>query len=749
MKKIILATRGSALALAQSNIVASELEALGATVELKIVKTGGDKDTKSPLRIIGGNGLFVKEIEKKLLTKEADIAVHSGKDLPYNLAEGLMIGATPKAADSRDCLIFKKGCMDKDNLVIGTGSPRREKQCKKFYPNAIYKEIRGNIDTRLRKCKEGEYDAIFLAKAGIDRLGLDLSDFDVKTFDVCDIVPAACQGILAVECRNDDKEIIELLDKISDTKTRFRFELERKFFCDNQVDCSMAVGAYAEIYDEKYDLYTLLEDNYDKKCLKKGLVVLVGAGCGKGLITTRGLDFLKKAEVVVYDDLINIELLNEVNEDAKLIYVGKRMNSHSMKQELINDILIDEAMKGKRVVRLKGGDGFLFGRGGEELLALKRRGITCDIVPGVSSAIAVPEHVGIPVTHRGVASSVTIITGHTNNSKTENYAALAKLEGTLVFLMGLHAALEISTKLIENGKSENTPVSIISEGYRSNEQRINGSLKTLPLIAQKATTPAIIVIGDVASYELCNRENKALSNISVTVIGTEYFSNKLGALLEEKGAFVNRVKTITLDENILNIPDSFEKYTWIVFTSGNGIRIFFKGLLEKKLDIRMLSNMKFACIGAGTKKALAEYGIIADFVPSDYTAKVLGRELAKLLVPTDKVLIMRAENGSKLLNEELDKMKIVYDDRSIYDTVCVTQRIENQGKTKSDYIVFGSRNGALAYLEMYGEINNQKIVCIGEETGSVFEGRDIQVPKVHTAEAIVELIMEDVFNEKV
>ena len=120
----------------------------------------------------------------------------------------------------------------------------------------------------------------------------------------------------------------------------------------------------------------------------------------------------------------------------------------------------------------------------------------------------------------------------------------------------------------------------------------------------------------MASYELCNRENKALSNISVTVIGTEYFSNKLGALLEEKGAFVNRVKTITLDENISNIPDSFEKYTWIVFTSGNGIRIFFKGLLEKKLDIRMLSNMKFACIGAGTKKALAEYGIIADFVPS-------------------------------------------------------------------------------------------------------------------------------------
>lgn len=273
MRKIVLATRGSALALAQSKMVAEALEKLGVKIELKVVKTGGDKDAASPLRVIGGNGLFVKEIEKTLLDRDADIAVHSGKDLPYQLAEGLVIGATPKSADARDCLIFRKGYMNKEKLVIGTGSPRREKQCKKYYPDAEYREIRGNIDTRLRKCKNGEYDAIFLAKAGIDRLGIDLSEFDVRIFAVEEIIPAACQGILAIECRQNDEEIITLLEKISDQTTQLRFELERKFFCDNRVDCSIAVGVHAQVMSEDCFFYTLLEDKYEKQKITEGSVV--------------------------------------------------------------------------------------------------------------------------------------------------------------------------------------------------------------------------------------------------------------------------------------------------------------------------------------------------------------------------------------------------------------------------------------------------------------------------------------------
>lgn len=262
MRKLVLATRGSKLALVQANMVKDMLEKLGAPVELHIVKTKGDKDQTSPLREIGGKGLFVKDIELALLSGEADLAVHSGKDLPYQLAQGMTIGANPKAADPRDCLITRKGSVLPEDGVIGTGSPRRVTECKQFYPDARYKEIRGNVDTRLRKLSQGEYDAIFLAKAGIDRLGLDLSDFDVHIFDAAEFIPAACQGILAVECRKADTEVVELLGKISDRDSEIRFEAERQVFCALEADCSVAVGVHAVPADRDITVHAMLNGKY-------------------------------------------------------------------------------------------------------------------------------------------------------------------------------------------------------------------------------------------------------------------------------------------------------------------------------------------------------------------------------------------------------------------------------------------------------------------------------------------------------
>jgi len=259
MRKLVLATRGSKLALVQANMVKAMLEDLGAEIELHIIKTKGDKDQSSPLWEIGGKGLFVKEIELALLTGEADFAVHSGKDLPYLLAEGMTIGANPKCADPRDCLITRKGSVLPEDGIIGTGSPRRVAECKRIYPNAQYREIRGNVDTRLRKLKEGEYDAIFLARAGMDRLGLDLSDFEVRVFEPEEIIPAACQGILGVECRADDREVVELLAKISDRDSELRFATERKVFCALEADCSVAVAVHVIPKGEEISIYAMYE----------------------------------------------------------------------------------------------------------------------------------------------------------------------------------------------------------------------------------------------------------------------------------------------------------------------------------------------------------------------------------------------------------------------------------------------------------------------------------------------------------
>lgn len=259
--KIRLATRGSALALAQADLVKNKLKSLkddeGEDIEVELIKikTKGDLDRSSRLQDIGGKGLFVRGIEEELLRGTADIAVHSAKDLPYEIKKGLVIAGIPKAASPEDVLITgnEEQLPGKDTLkpyVIGTGSPRRALELKRIFPNAVVKENRGNIETRLRKLKEGRFDAIVLAKAGIDRLHLDLSKFHTHVFDPMEFIPACCQGILAVECRTKDEKVLRLLKQIKDPETEERFRAERYVFRKMKADCSVAIGVYAGISEE-------------------------------------------------------------------------------------------------------------------------------------------------------------------------------------------------------------------------------------------------------------------------------------------------------------------------------------------------------------------------------------------------------------------------------------------------------------------------------------------------------------------
>lgn len=267
VNKCIIATRTSKLAMAQTKIVKTLLENLGVQVEIKKVSTKGDKDRTSPLSAIGGNGLFVAEIEKVLLSHDADIAVHSGKDLPYRLADGLVVAATPKAASCNDCLLTVSGRALPENPIIGTGSARRANQCKNLLPNARFSQIRGNIDTRIKKLCEGAYDGIILAKAGLERLNIDLSVLTVKEFNADEFIPAACQGIIAVECRADDEAVQYLLAKINHKETMKRFEAERYMLSCLQADCSAAVGVHAMLDGDEIFIEALFKD---KKASMKG-----------------------------------------------------------------------------------------------------------------------------------------------------------------------------------------------------------------------------------------------------------------------------------------------------------------------------------------------------------------------------------------------------------------------------------------------------------------------------------------------
>lgn len=260
MKTITLATRGSALALAQARLVAERLKEADVSCEILCVKTKGDKDTKSPLQKIGGSGLFVKEIEKVLLQKQADIAVHSAKDLPYEESGETVLFAVTKAADCRDVLIMKKGEKPYEGMRLGTSSARRAANAKKLFPRAEICDIRGNVETRLFKLSSGAYDAVLLAKAGLDRLGTDLSDFEVTIFEREVFLPACGQGIIAVQCRKNDEETVKLLSSLCEEETQKRLEAERYMLSLLRADCAKPIGISADLHGDEIEIAAMFEN---------------------------------------------------------------------------------------------------------------------------------------------------------------------------------------------------------------------------------------------------------------------------------------------------------------------------------------------------------------------------------------------------------------------------------------------------------------------------------------------------------
>ena len=483
-----------------------------------------------------------------------------------------------------------------------------------------------------------------------------------------------------------------------------------------------------------------------------GKVYLVGAGPGEGgLLTIKGLDLIKRADVIVYDRLVGEEVMEFIPADKELINVGKNAGDHPVPQWRINEILLEEAEKGKMVVRLKGGDPFIFGRGGEELELLKEKGIDFEVVPGITSSIAVPAYAGVPVTHRDYCSSLHIITGHARagGELSIDYDSLVKLNGTLIFMMSVASLPDISEGLLKAGMKPEMPCAIIENGTRSYQRKFIGRLDEIAEIAKEnhVISPSVILVGKVA--ELSDSFDwyglKPLRNNKFIVTQPVNKSSRLARGIREMGGEAVLYPCIET-RPLRPIDPPFEQYDTLVFTSSEGVKSFLNWLLENGKDMRCLSGKKIACIGTATADALKEYGIIADFVPSVYSGRILGQEMISrgVVDRSSKVLLLRADISSKDVTEEFDKAGIEYLDYIVYNTFI----LKNPPVEKDDnaIVTFTSRSCVTGFVDSQEkeDFSGLRALAIGESTAEEARryGFEVTVSDKATIQSMIEKAIE-------
>ncbi|UQZ33108.1 uroporphyrinogen-III C-methyltransferase [Paenibacillus sp. PK3_47] len=417
----------------------------------------------------------------------------------------------------------------------------------------------------------------------------------------------------------------------------------------------------------------------------KGKVYLVGAGPGDAkLITVKGLECVQKADVLVYDRLASPRLLKWMKPGGKKIYVGKLPDRHTMKQEEINQLLVDLALTGKTVVRLKGGDPTIFGRVGEEAELLRRHGIYYEIVPGITSAISVPAYAGIPVTHRDMASSLSIITGHESPDKLDHsihWDKVTNATGTLVFLMGVAKIGYISSQLIKHGRPPETPVALVRWGTRADQETLTGTLADIEAKVKAADfqPPAVIVVGDVVLQREQLKWAEALPLFGKRIVVTRARSqaSELVERIEELGGEPYEfpvIETVMPEGEekkaaIASALGALEAYDWVFFTSANGVEFFWRHLAELKMDVRGLYRARIGAVGPATAAALAERGVLAEELPGVFQAEGLIEAFGPRLQPGQKVLLPRGDLARGWLPDKLRELGLEVTEVDTYETV--------------------------------------------------------------------------------
>ena len=484
-------------------------------------------------------------------------------------------------------------------------------------------------------------------------------------------------------------------------------------------------------------------------------VSLVGAGPGDvGLITKRGLERLQSCDVLVYDALVGAELIGFARADAELIYVGKRAGHHSMTQDEINAVIVENARAGKTVCRLKGGDPFVFGRGGEEALFCREHDIPFEIVPGISSSIAAPAYAGIPVTHRDVASSFAVVTGHTasDDAPPERFP----VADTLVFLMGVRALPKIVARLKERGESDDKPVALVRWGTTQDQQTVVGTLATIESEVEKAglKSPALIVVGDVVRLreKLKWFDARPLWGQTVVVTRSREQASSLVENLEQMGARVLQCPTIRVEP----LPSSpaldaqiamLWKKEWIVFTSTNGVEMFWRKLEELRADARAFGPALIAAIGPATVEALKNRGIRADYVPESSISENVAQGLIERGANKGKVLVVRALESREVIETRLREAGAEVEVAPVYRTlpdlfnVEATRAAIENGEV--NWVSFTSSSTVKNFREALGESfvrahrDKFRVAVIGPITAASAREFGLE-PDVESAEASVE-----------
>ncbi len=661
--KIVVGSRLTPLALTQVKEVFSLLSRANVKLsyELKVYQTAGDKDKKTPLSANPPDDFFTNTLDSALLKGKIDIAVHSAKDLPKRMHQGLEILALTPSIDETDVFVGKQPIAKlKKGAKIGTSSTLRTDALLALNPKIKTVNIRGNINERLAMVDQGKLDGIVVASCALKRLGLANRITEILPYEATPL-----QGQLAVIGRKGGALLKELFSAI-DVR------------------------------------------------LKYGKVTLVGAGPGHpDLITVQGVQCLKKAGCVFYDYLIDKKLL-EYAPQAEKVYVGKRKGEHTISQPELSKMIRMKALEGKYVVRLKGGDPLIFGRGSDEIEYLKAYHIDVDIVPGVSSATGIPALLGIPLTARGVSSSVAFISGH-GEKETEKAPKPLKIPkvDTIVLLMGLTKLKEIVRSFKKAGWKPSTPFLIVSKGTTSEEKIVSGTLKRIELLAKKAMLepPALMVVGEVVKF----LQPKESYRDTVLYLGTHPQKYQaLGDVIHYPMISISKAKFTPQDA--ANLAESLSDYQMIIFTSHYAVKSFFEILLGQKSLLENLKNIDYVVIGPKTAQTLRENGIEPKVISKVETSEGLLSELRKRYqLKGMRILFPRSSLPNPFLKDSLTKDGAMVREVTIYDNTKPPKRdFSFQDVTK---VVFTSPSAVKNFLSDYGAIpKTWRILCKGPVT---------------------------------
>ena len=495
-------------------------------------------------------------------------------------------------------------------------------------------------------------------------------------------------------------------------------------------------------------------------------VYLIGAGPGDpGLLTLKGKRCLEEADVIIYDYLVDTRILAYARPGAELLYAGKRSGHAGMSQAEINRLIVERASQGQTVARLKGGDPFLFGRGGEEAQELVNANIPFEVVPGVTSALAVPAYAGIPLTHRDHASAVAIVTGHKevwDNAPHLNWATLAGVGGTLVFLMGTRQLHNNMQRLMDYGLSGDTPIALIRWGTRPDQEVLTGTVETIAALVDQHgfEPPAVAVVGDVVNLRQQLRwfDTKPLFGRRIVVTRPRIQASRFVESLEQQGAYVVQfptIETVPVEsyERLDAALDELSSYDWAIFTSVNGVRYFFDRLRDRQQDIRSLAGVRLAAIGPETARAVEALHLRIDAVPEEYRAEALIPVLGK--VKGQRILLPRAAEAREILPQELQAAGAQVDVIAVYNTIqpqTQTQELRELLQTAQvDLITFTSSSTVHNFMAVFPDDNipamlrNAAIGCIGPITADTAReyGLTVRVqPEQYTIPAFTQAIME-------